>query len=150
MYIMKSAIRQEHVSEESFEIKNKGYALLTFTQENAPNLREAIAISERRGEAMLTIDDAVELLANYESRTALSKELDADKRTVWSYLYTGKFGHTAASIGNDWSSRELRIAEHTDTGIYTSPVLLLKKAKHEEAQHLSDFRAVTLRKLRRL
>ncbi len=146
---VKNAIRQENISEESFKIKGYEYTLLTFTKENAPNLREAIAISERRGEAMLTIDDAVGLLANYESRTALSKELDADKRIVWSYLYTGRFSHIAASIGNDWSSRELRIAEHTDTGIYKSPVLLLKKQSTEQNAKFSDIKMAILKSISR-
>ena len=143
-------MRQEDISEESFKIKNQEYVLLTFTKESAPDLRQAIAISERRNEKMLTVDEASELLANYESRAALSKALGSDQRIIWSYIYTGKFSHIAASIGNDWSSRELRIAEHTDTGIYSSPILLLKKAKHEETTQLPDFRNAILSKLKRL
>ena len=147
---MKTAMIQEQASEESFEIKNQGYVLLTFTKENAPDLQGAIAIAERRGEKMLAVGEARELIADYESRAVLSKALNSDKRIVWSYLNTGSFSHTAASIGNDWSSRELRIAEHTDDGIYQSQTLLLKRAKPVEAQHLSDFRTVMLRKLRKL
>ncbi len=143
-------MRQENISEESFKIKTQEYVLLTFTKERAPDLRQAIAISERRNEKMLTFDEARELLANYESRAALSKALGSDQRIIWSYIYTGKFSHIAASIGNDWSSRELRIAEHTDTGIYSSPILLLKKAKHEETTQLPDFRNAILSKLKRL
>lgn len=143
-------MRQEDISEESFKIKNQEYVLLTFTKESAPDLRQAIAISERRNEKMLTVDEASELLANYESRAALSKALGSEQRITWSYIYTGKFSHIAASIGNDWSSRELRIAEHTDTGIYSSPILLLKKAKHEETTQFPDFRNAILSKLKRL
>ena len=143
-------MRQENISEESFKIKTQEYVLLTFTKESAPDLRQAIAISERRNEKMLTFDEASELLANYESRTALSKALGSDQRIIWSYIYTGKFSHIAASIGNDWSSRELRIAEHTDTGIYSSPILLLKKAKHEETTQIPYFRNAILSKLKRL
>ena len=143
-------MRQENIFEESFKIKTQEYVLLTFTKESAPDLRQAIAISERRNEKMLTFDEARELLANYESRAALSKALGSDQRIIWSYIYTGKFSHIAASIGNDWSSRELRIAEHTDTGIYSSPILLLKKAKHEETTQFPDFRDMLLSKLKRL
>ncbi len=141
---------REDAFEKSFKIKTQEYVILTFTKESAPSLREAIAISEKRDEKMLTVEEAMGHLANHESRAVLSNALDSDQRIVWSYLYTTRFGHIAASIGNDWSSRELRIAEHTDTGIYPSPILLLKRAKHEEAPQFSDFRNVVLSKLKRL
>jgi hypothetical protein len=82
-------VRQENVFEENFKIKNQEYTLLTFNKESAPNLREAIAISDRRNERMLTVEEAIMIIADYESKTALSAILHADQRVTWSYLYTG-------------------------------------------------------------
>lgn len=142
-------MRQENVFEENFKIKNQEYTLLTFNKESAPNLREAIAISDRRNERMLTVEEAIMIIADYESKTALSAILHADQRVTWSYLYTGTFSHTAASIGNDWSSRELHIAEHTDSGIYPSPNLLLKKHSAEEHVKFYDIKRTMLKSISR-
>jgi hypothetical protein len=142
-------VRQENVFEENFKIKNQEYTLLTFNKESAPNLREAIAISDRRNERMLTVEEAIMIIADYESKTALSAILHADQRVTWSYLYTGKFSHTAASIGNDWSSRALHIAEHTDSGIYPSPNLLLKKHSAEEHVKFYDIKRTMLKSISR-